>query len=213
MDLPSYAFHRQRFWPEFDEPAPETAADPQEDEFWQAVQEQDVDAVAERIGLGRQELETVLPALSRWHVGRRVRSTLDTWRYRTEWVPVRPADVASLSGNWLVLRSGTGTDSESDTGTGTGTEQATADLVDEAVRALAAAGAQVTELPLNTGDLTDGPGASEGKRTASPTGSAPRAVPPLSPGCSASPASTRPRPMGTPCSPPDSGSAWPPSAR
>ncbi|MCX4547575.1 type I polyketide synthase [Streptomyces sp. NBC_01500] len=159
VDLPSYAFHRQRFWPEFDEPAPETAADPQEDEFWQAVQEQDVDAVAERIGLGRQELETVLPALSRWHVGRRVRSTLDTWRYRTEWVPVRPADVASLSGNWLVLRSGTGTDSESDTGTGT--EQATAELVDEAVRALAAAGAQVTELPLNAGDLTDGPGASE----------------------------------------------------
>ncbi|MFC4147315.1 type I polyketide synthase [Micromonospora mangrovi] len=143
VPLPSYAFDRRRFWPEFDDPAPEAATDPQEAEFWQAVQRQDSDAVAERIGLDRHAVQTVLPALSRWHTGRRTRSVLDSWRYRTDWVPVRLADPATLTGRWLVAR-------PADTAP-TGVPE----LVDAVTHALAAAGAEVVDLPVAATDPDD----------------------------------------------------------
>ncbi|MCI4065630.1 type I polyketide synthase [Micromonospora sp. R77] len=141
VPLPTYAFDRRRFWPEFDDPAPEVAADPQEVEFWQAVQRQDSDAVADRIGLDRQAVETVLPALSRWHTGRRTRSVLDGWRYRTDWVPVRLAEPPALTGRWLVARPAD--------------RSGVAELVDAVTGALAAAGADVVELPVAATDPDD----------------------------------------------------------
>ncbi|MGC4807682.1 type I polyketide synthase [Micromonospora sp. DT233] len=139
VPLPSYAFDRRRFWPEFDDPAPQPAADPQEVDFWQAVQRQDSDAVAERIGVDRHAVQTVLPALSRWHNGRRTRSVLDSWRYRTEWVPVRPAEAAGLTGRWLLARPAA----------------VATELADAVTAALAAAGADVLELPVAATDPDD----------------------------------------------------------
>ncbi|WP_373466945.1 type I polyketide synthase [Streptomyces umbrinus] len=133
VELPPYAFQRRRFWPEFEEIVAQ-AADPAEAGFWRAVRHQDLDALAEHTGLERGELEPVLPALSRWHSGRRLRSTLDTWRYRTQWEPVPATDPEALSGSWLVLRPAGPYDR----------------LVDATVRALDQAGADVIDVTVDS---------------------------------------------------------------
>jgi acyl transferase domain-containing protein/acyl carrier protein len=143
VDLPPYAFQRRRFWPEFAELAAggPRAVDPVEAEFWQAVRRQDLDTLVEHIGVDRGELEPVLPALSRWHTGRQVRSALDTWRYRVRWepAPATPAAPAPMAGSWLVLRRPGAYDR----------------LADDTVRALTRAGADVVDLHVCTGEADD----------------------------------------------------------
>ncbi|MGW1224839.1 type I polyketide synthase [Streptomyces sp. NPDC002530] len=133
-DLPPYTFQQRRFWPEF-APLTAPAADPAEAEFWRAVGHQDLDALTAHTGLDRAELAPALPALSRWHTGRRLRTTLDHWRYRTAWEPVTPPETP-LTGDWLVLRPA-------------GTHDT---LADAAVRALAAAGAGPTDITVDTAE-------------------------------------------------------------
>ncbi|MEV0916218.1 type I polyketide synthase [Streptomyces sp. NPDC049967] len=133
IDLPPYAFQRRRFWPEFEEIVA-TAADPAEAEFWRAVSDQDLDALTEHTGMARCELAPVLPALSRWHTGRRLRTTLDDWRYRTQWEPVAAGPDAPLSGSWLLLRPAGAHDR----------------LADATARALRQAGADVIDVPVDT---------------------------------------------------------------
>ncbi|MEV2243854.1 type I polyketide synthase [Streptomyces sp. NPDC049970] len=135
-DLPPYAFQRRRFWPETGAGTLGTGADPVADEFWQAVRHQDLDTLVRDTGLGRAELEPVLPALSRWHTRRQVATTLDTWRYRTRWENLPVAGAVDLPGTWLLLR----------------TPGAHDDLADAVARALAAAGAEVAELPSEADD-------------------------------------------------------------
>ncbi|MFF3263921.1 type I polyketide synthase [Streptomyces sp. NPDC002932] len=148
VELPPYAFQRRRFWPEFQETAA-PAADPAEAEFWRAVSHQDLDALTEHTGLARGELEPVLPALSRWHTGRRLRSTLDDWRYRTQWEPVTAAGPDTpLSGSWLLLRSSGGHDR----------------LADATARALERAGADVIDVPVGSaGNAATGYGTDESR--------------------------------------------------
>ncbi|MFJ4001729.1 SDR family NAD(P)-dependent oxidoreductase, partial [Streptomyces parvus] len=105
VDLPTYPFQRQRYWPEAQEISGVGTADPVDAEFWDVVERGDLAALAETLELGgttRDSLGEVLPVLSSWRRQRRDESTVDAWRYRVTWKPVT-ATAPALSGSWLLV--------------------------------------------------------------------------------------------------------------
>ncbi|MEU5756893.1 type I polyketide synthase [Streptomyces sp. NPDC047829] len=104
--LPTYAFQRDRYWPEpaTSAPEPAPAQDAVESRFWAAVEREDVTEVASALRLAARPdaLAEVLPALSSWRRQARQHAALDGWRYRVEWTPVAVPD-APLDGTWLLV--------------------------------------------------------------------------------------------------------------
>ncbi|MEU9117916.1 type I polyketide synthase, partial [Streptomyces sp. NPDC048483] len=103
VPLPTYAFQREHLWAIPDRSRDRPEADPADAEFWTAVEEEDVDALASRLRLDRGSLAPVLPALSHWRKRRREESTVDSWRYRATWKPLTSLPTAALTGTWLVV--------------------------------------------------------------------------------------------------------------
>ncbi|QDL68915.1 type I polyketide synthase [Streptomyces malaysiensis subsp. malaysiensis] len=109
VELPTYAFQRERFWPEVSaagggRDSGATSADSVDARFWEAVEREDLEALAEALDVdGNAPLSTVLPALSAYHRSNREQSTIDGWRYRVSWKPVADVAGGALSGTWLVV--------------------------------------------------------------------------------------------------------------
>ncbi|MFD0692148.1 acyltransferase domain-containing protein, partial [Actinomadura fibrosa] len=109
VDLPSYAFQGERYW--LEPPAAGRSGgagdDPVEDRLWQAIEEEDVDALSDTLGLDGEDavaaLGPALPALSAWRREHRERRTIDSWRYEFGWKHVSQPAAPALTGTWLLL--------------------------------------------------------------------------------------------------------------
>ncbi|MGN9789436.1 type I polyketide synthase, partial [Nonomuraea sp. ZG12] len=115
VDLPTYAFVRERFWVEGMLAAPSggRVGDPVEERFWAAVDDGDVAGLADTLALDGRRLEEVLPALASWRRRERDQARTADWRYRITWVPVADRRPAVLSGTWLVVTGSAGAGSAS----------------------------------------------------------------------------------------------------
>jgi acyl transferase domain-containing protein len=105
--LPTYAFQRERFWPDGTLPGDgrvgEGEATGVDAAFWSAVETQDMASLATALQVEGESLSQVLRALSSWRKAQREKSLVDSWRYRVTWKALPTPAAAEPVGEWLVL--------------------------------------------------------------------------------------------------------------
>ncbi|MFE6023784.1 type I polyketide synthase, partial [Streptomyces sp. NPDC056441] len=108
VELPTYAFQRERYWPhvtmKLDSGTAVVGNTPAEAQFWDAIEREDLASLVDAIRPEDSDaLAGALPALSAWRRQSRVNSTASQWRYGITWKPVALPATARLSGDWLVV--------------------------------------------------------------------------------------------------------------
>ncbi|WP_237694091.1 acyltransferase domain-containing protein, partial [Streptomyces sp. SID2888] len=95
VELPTYAFQRERYWPEPAAPGATGVQDPVDAAFWAAVEREDLESLTASLGLDGDTVTTMVPALSAWRRRTDARSTARDWRYHESWTalgtPAHPA--------------------------------------------------------------------------------------------------------------------------
>ncbi|MCT2279164.1 SDR family NAD(P)-dependent oxidoreductase, partial [Micromonospora chalcea] len=138
VDLPTYAFQHQRYWPEPANRPRQTATHGGDADFWNAVERGDLSALAAQFGDDGTALDALtpaLPVLSTWHRARTQRAVLDAWSYRVGWKRADITAEPARPGVWLLVTA------QDDLADGTRAEAVT--------KALAEVGADVVRLTVD----------------------------------------------------------------
>ncbi|MFA7755831.1 SDR family NAD(P)-dependent oxidoreductase [Streptomyces sp. NRRL B-2790] len=103
-ELPTYAFEHERYWVQTQQPAAAAAAvDPVDAEFWETVEREDLQALAETLDIGAGDaFSDVLPRLSSWRRQRKEQSAVDDRRYHESWKRLGEPAPAGIGGTWLL---------------------------------------------------------------------------------------------------------------
>jgi acyl transferase domain-containing protein len=104
VELPTYPFQRGRYWDAdpVERPTGATGMAAGDGGFWQDVEREDADGLAEKLGTDAARLREILPALSEWRRDRVRDARLDSWCYRISWAPLGMGAPTGLGGTWLV---------------------------------------------------------------------------------------------------------------
>ncbi|MEU2667201.1 SDR family NAD(P)-dependent oxidoreductase [Micromonospora sp. NPDC007220] len=138
VDLPTYTFQHQRYWPEPASRPRTRTADSVDADFWAAVEQGDLSALATQFGDDGAALDALtpaLPVLSTWHRARTRRAVVDAWSYRVGWKRTDITAEPARPGVWLLVTA------EDDLTDGTRAEAVT--------KALAEVGADVVRLTVD----------------------------------------------------------------